>query len=304
MIIAHRGASGYLPEHTIEAYELALDQGADAIEPDLVLTKDGVLVARHDRYLSTTTDVADREEFADRKRADPNSGGEGRVDWWIEDFTLDEVKTLRARQPRKGRPTDQDGQFAIPTLAEVLVLATVWAQEEGRPIAIYPETKHPEFFASIGLDFENPLLISLEGYDAGLVFVQSFEPSILKRLHDQSTSALVFLTDDPNAVTATALDGISQFADGIGVEKSLVYDDSGCPTGLVAAAHQRGLFVHAWTFRNDETVELQSSTDPACFRADGEPVAIELTTAFRAGVDGVFADFPDTAIAIRDEMGQ
>ncbi|MEO1014068.1 MAG: glycerophosphodiester phosphodiesterase family protein [Pseudomonadota bacterium] len=300
LVIAHRGASGYLPEHTIEAYDRALNQGADAIEPDLVITKDGALIARHDRYLSTTTNVADLPEFADRKRADPDPNGDGRVDWWVEDFTLSEIKTLKARQPREGRSKEFDDQFDIPTFSEVLLLATVHAQEEGRPIAVYPETKNPSYFASIELDFETPLLLALEGFNAGQVFLQSFEPDILRRLHDKTpATAIVLLTSDPATVTGDALDEIAGFATGIGVAKPLVVDERGCARDLVAAAHQRGLFVHAWTFRDDSATAFEASGDPTC-GGDGAPETAELNAHFRAGVDGVFSDFPDTAIAARD----
>lgn len=305
LVIAHRGASGRLPEHTIEAYERALDDGADAIEPDLVLTRDGVLVARHDRYLSTTTNVADQPQFADRQRPDPAPLADGeiepRIDWWVEDFTLAELKTLKARQPREGRSQEFDDQLDIPTFEEVLVLATVRAQEDGRPVAIYPETKHPAFFASIGLDFETPLLTAIESYDAGLVFVQSFEPAILQRLRDQTTSQLVVLTDDAAAVSEQALNAMAPFADGIGVDKALVLDASGCATDLVKKAHALGLFVHAWTFRDDEARAF-APADAADCGGSGTAAQAELEAAFRAGVDGVFADFPDTAIAVRDTI--
>ena len=300
MVIAHRGASGERPEHTLEAYQLALEQGADAIEPDLVVTRDGVLVARHDRYLSTTTDVRDRPEFADRRRPDPAADGEGREDWWVEDFTLDEIKSLRARQPRSGRSAEFDGAFEIPTFAETLVLATVHAQEAGRPVGVYPETKDPAYYQSIGLDFITPLTIALEGYDAGLVHIQSFDAGILRRLEGQTTAYRVFLTDDAAAVAPAALDAIGAFADGVGVAKSLAFDGAGCPTGLVEAAHARGLFVHAWTFWDDDAAALRP--DARNCVADAEPANSEYEAAFAAGVDGVFADFPATAVAARERF--
>ena len=147
VIIAHRGASGERPEHTLAAYSLAIEQGADFIEPDLVMTKDGVLIVRHDRYLSTTTDVSAHPEFADRRVEK-----EGRQDWWAEDFTLEEIKTLRAVQPREGRAKDYDGQFEIPAFEEVLALRAKASEETGRIIGVYPETKHPAAPAALGLD--------------------------------------------------------------------------------------------------------------------------------------------------------
>ncbi|MCB2097690.1 MAG: glycerophosphodiester phosphodiesterase, partial [Parvularculaceae bacterium] len=191
LVIAHRGASGYRPEHTLEAYALAIDMGADVVEPDLVFSKDGILVARHDRYLSTTTDVTDHPEFADRKRANDDPNDEPREDWWVEDFTLADLKTLRARQPFPGRSKEFDGLYEIPTFEEMLTLVAQKAKETGRPVGVYPETKHPGFYASKGYDFEAPLLKSLDKFNAGPVFIQSFEPEILKRLKGKTGAKLV-----------------------------------------------------------------------------------------------------------------
>ncbi len=294
IIIAHRGASGYLPEHTLEAYALAIDQGADVIEPDLVFTKDGVLIVRHDRYLSGSTDVADRAEFADRKRSnnDPQDAENvGRVDWWVEDFTLAEIKTLRARQPFPGRLKEHDDRFEIPTFSETLALAAAKAVQAGRPVGVYPETKHPTFFASIGDDFEAPLLAALEGFEAGPVFIQSFEPEILKRLKGKTTAMLVQLVYqyEPGAGPNIPLDQIAAYADAVGPSKNLILDDGGA-TEFLAAAHRLGLSVHPWTFRDDL---------PNLGMAAREELAIFIN----AGVDGVFTDFPDTAVAVRDALG-
>ncbi|MDZ7629217.1 MAG: glycerophosphodiester phosphodiesterase family protein [Parvularculaceae bacterium] len=224
LIIAHRGSSGYLPEHTLEAYGLAIEQGADVIEPDLVFTKDGVLVARHDRYLSTTTNVADKPEFASRKRPNADPSGEPREDWWVEDFTLAELKTLRARQPFPGRTKEHDDKFLIPTFDEVLAFVTTKAKEASRPVGVYPETKHPAYFASIGRDFEAPFLKALAGFDAGPVFIQSFEPEILKRLKGKTTAKLVQLVfeETPGAGPNIPLEEIATYADGVGPAKALV----------------------------------------------------------------------------------
>jgi len=292
VVIAHRGASGHLPEHTIAAYDLAIELGADFIEPDLVVTKDGVLVARHDRYLGTTTDVAAHPEFADRKRKSENPEDEGHgPDWWVEDFTLDELKTLRAVQPRAGRDAAFDGRYEIPTFVEVLTLAARRADERGRPIGVYPETKHPGWFAEIGLDFEAPLKAALEGFDAGPVYVQSFEPEILKRLQGSLDATLVQLVypegyavgGEPNI----ALEDLKDWADAVGPWKGLLLDLAGAPTGFVAEAHRLGLAVHPWTFRDD---------DPP---PGGDAPRAEIARYFDLGVDGVFTDFPDTAVSAR-----
>lgn len=286
LIIAHRGASGYLPEHTLEAYALAVDQGADVVEPDLVFTKDGVLVARHDRYLSTTTNVADKPEFATRRRPNNDAADtehRDRIDWWVEDFTLAELKTLRARQPFPGRSKEYDDRFEIPTFAEMLALIAAKAKAAGRPVGVYPETKHPAFFASIGHDFEAPLLAALEGFDAGPVFIQSFEPEILKRLKGKSKAKLVQLVfeETPGAGPNIPLTAIAAYADGVGAAKAIAL--SGSP--FITTAHDAGLFVHAWTFRADA--------------APPEGFGAELTRAFELGVDGVFTDFPDSGGALR-----
>lgn len=286
LIIAHRGASGHLPEHTLEAYALAVDQGADVVEPDLVFTKDGVLVARHDRYLSTTTNVADKPEFAGRKRRnnDPSDAEHlTRVDWWVEDFTLAEVKTLRARQPFPGRSKEHDDKFEIPTFAEMLALVTAKAKEAGRPAGVYPETKHPAFFASIGHDFEGPLLTALTSFDAGPVFIQSFEPEILKRLKGKTNAKLVQLVfeEKPGAGPNIPLEEIATYADGVGPGKAIVFTNA----SYAGRAHALGLAVHPWTFRAD--------ANPP----DGAEA--ELKRAFGLGVDGVFTDFPDIAASVR-----
>lgn len=313
LVIAHRGASGYLPEHTIEAYALAIEQGADIIEPDLVVTKDGVLIARHDRFLSTTTNVADKPEFADRKKPNPYANGDGREDWWVEDFTLAEIKTLRARQPREGRPQEHNDLFEIPTFAEVLALAADQAGQTGRPVGVYPETKHPGYFESIGLDFEAPLLAALNGFDAGPVFIQSFEPAILKRLKGKTPHKLVQLVyeETPGAGPNIPLAEIAGYADGVGPAKTLVLSlsDAGDGANYVSDAHRLGLTVHPWTFRDDQPNEqldklIGLSLSEAI--ADGlileTDATYELSVFYRAGVDGVFADFPDTAVKVRDEM--
>lgn len=301
LIIAHRGASGYLPEHTLEAYALAIEQGADVVEPDLVFTKDGGLVARHDRYLSTTTNVADKPEFASRKRANGDPKTPAREDWWVEDFTLAELKTLRARQPFPGRTKEHDDKFAIPTFAEMLALVAAKAKEAGRPVGVYPETKHPAFFASLGHDFEAPLLEALKGFDAGPVFIQSFEPEILKRLKGKTSAKLVQLVfeETPGAGPNISLEDIATYADGVGADKKLALNGEGIRSRIVENAHDRKLLLHIWTLRDDvpnKGVEYAISVGNAVsVEGNYDPVAVELIGFLWSGADGIFADFPDTA---------
>jgi len=153
LIIAHRGASAYLPGHTLEAYELGIDQGADYIEPDLVLTKDDVLICRHDRFLSESSNVADVPAFADRQ-----AEKEGRLDWWVEDFTLAEIKSLRSREDYDYRSKDYDDKYEIPSFDEVIALAKRKSLETGREIGIYPEPKQAEQFQAMGKDIADALV--------------------------------------------------------------------------------------------------------------------------------------------------
>ncbi len=290
LIIAHRGASGERPEHTLAAYALAIEMGADYIEPDLVITKDGWLVARHDNYLSTTTDVEDHAEFAAKQRW---SAKFDRQDWFVEDFTLKELKTLRARQAFAGRSAAYDGQFEIPTFDEIMALARHRSEALGRRIGVYPETKNPSYFSSLGLDFEAPLLDILDRYGYGAkgspVFIQSFEKEILERLREKTELRLIMLVyprreDDPEAgrlEPQIRLEEAARLADGVGPAKSLLLTEDGHDSGFVAAAHALGLAVHAWTFRADQLPQGTASLEE------------EFLTYFRLGVDGVFTDFPD-----------
>ena len=326
LIIAHRGASGYLPEHTLEAYALAIEQGADVIEPDLVFTKNGVLVARHDRYLSTTTNVADLAEFADRRRVNPDTNDDPRDDWWVEDFTLAEMKTLRARQPFEGRSKEFDDQYLIPTFDEVLALIERKAKDAGRPVGVYPETKHPGFFASIGYDFERPLLTALQGFRAGPVFIQSFEPEILKRLKGKTTAKLVQLVyeETPGAGPNIPLEEIAKYADGVGPAKALMWDSQSefLLSSFFFDAKDAGLLLHVWTLRNDSPdLRLQEWAREGLIRRYGlkpnvptlwseliypeiiiESEVFEYEVYLKSGVDGIFTDFPDTAVQVRDNM--
>lgn len=319
LVIAHRGASGYRPEHTLEAYALAVDMGADVVEPDLVFSKDGVLVARHDRYLSTTTDVADHPEFAGRKRANDDPGDAPRDDWWVEDFTLAELKTLRARQPFPDRSKEFDSLYEIPTFDEMLALVSKKSKEASRPVGVYPETKHPGFYAAKGYDFEARMLRSLENFNAGPVFIQSFEPEILKRLKGKTTAKLVQLVYEasPGAGPNIPLEEIATYADGVGADKKLALDERGIRSAIVEDAHALGIFIHLWTIRDDVpnegvVVAVGEGNTPAIARPgnldavdeelSNNPAALEIYVFFGDGADGVFADFPDTAVAIRKRL--
>jgi glycerophosphoryl diester phosphodiesterase len=292
LIIGHRGASGYRPEHTLEGYRLAVEMGADFIEPDLVSTKDGVLIARHENEIGGTTDVADR--FPDRKRTN-TVDGHSIAGWFTEDFTLAEIKTLRARERLRFRSHAYDAQFQIPTFEEVIELAQRLGESRGRPVGIYPETKHPTYFRGIGLPLEDKLLESLEKHgwnrrDAP-VFIQSFEQGNLRDLRKQTTVRLIQLVERPALVEGDGLKNIAAYADGIGAEKRLIVPVQpdgtlGSPTDLVARAHAAGLLVHVWTIR------IEKEFLPAGYHGKAEA---EFEQFRDLGVDGVFTDFPDVA---------
>jgi glycerophosphoryl diester phosphodiesterase len=339
VIIGHRGASGYVPEHTLLSYFLAIQQGADFIEPDLVSTRDGVLVARHENEIGGSTDVELHPQFAGR-RVTKVIDGVGIEGWFTEDFTLAELKTLRARERIASlRPANArfDGQFEIPTLDEILDLAhgadvirahAARARHEPAPrrIGIYPETKHPSYFAGIGLALEQPLLATLarHGYEGreAPVFIQSFETGNLQRLRALTETALVQLVAASGApfdwvlagdsrnyagmITRRGLTQVAAYADAVGVEKTLViprtaHEALGSPTALVDDAHAQGLLVHAWTFR------AENHFLPAPLRRGANPVEFgdlggELMPYLKAGLDGVFIDQPILGVQVRDAL--
>ncbi len=348
LVIGHRGASGYLPEHTLEAYRKAIEMGADFIEPDVVVTKDGHLVARHEPNITATTDVSQRPEFAARKTTRLVDGVK-ESGWFVTDFTLAELRTLRAKQANAARSKAFDGQFLVPTLREILDLAKEESAKRGRSIGVYPETKHPSYHVTEGLLIEPRLLALLAEYgytqkDSPII-IQSFEVSNLKELRAKTQLRLVQLIDGDDVdaqgnVTLAApydkpydfalgkdkrtfkdmlspagLAEIRSYADGIGPWKpylaSAAYqmgadgkpkDLNGDgklsdadrvalpPTEVVKNAHAAGLFVHAYTFRS-EAPGLVSNYQ-------GDPRA-EYKRFYALGVDGVFSDFPDTALAAR-----
>lgn len=350
IVIGHRGASGYRPEHTLESYTLAIELGAEFIEPDLVLTKDDHIIARHEPMIGATTDVASHVEFADRKTVRMVDGVEYN-DWFVSDFTLAEIKTLHAVQARAGRDTQYDGLFEIPTLDEIIALAKAKSKQTGRTIGIYPEIKHSTYHATLKNShnrlmfgehhFENKLLNTLhKAYSNSAcapVFIQSFEVANLQYLSHKTNIPLVQLidADDVNAdgslslvppykqpydfvvkgdvrtfadlVTEEGLDFVASYADAIGPWKPYLLktvadnvDRNGDgnitindrrvegSTGVIEMAHEKGLMVHTWTFRNDASG--YGFADPRA----------EMTYYFDLGVDGLFTDFADTGVEARD----
>jgi glycerophosphoryl diester phosphodiesterase len=327
IVIGHRGASGYAPEHTLASYFIAIEQGADYIEPDLVMTRDGVLVARHENEIGGTTDVASRPQFAGR-RTTKVIDGVSISGWFTEDFLLEELKSLRARERiPELRPANArlDGTLEIPTLEEILALARgveekrrVRARELGLPppaaIGVYPETKHPSHFAGLGLAMEERLVAALERYGyrgaGGGAFLQSFETGNLRVLHRLTQLPLVQLIEaagapydlaargDPRThadlLTPEGLAEIATYASCIGPAKSLVIPRDGegrlaRPTSLVADAHAAGLKVHPWTFRAERAFL------PAELDLEGE-----LRVFLETGIDGFFTDQPDVGVRARD----
>lgn len=327
IVIAHRGASGYAPEHTLASYFIAIEQGCDYIEPDLVVTRDGALVARHENEIGGTTDVAERGEFAGRRKTKVIDGA-AVTGWFTEDFLLEELKSLRARERipelRPGN-TRLDGRLEIPTLEEILALVRgveerrrVRARELGLPlpvpIGVYPETKHPSYFAGLGLAMEERLAEALERYGYrgrdGRAFLQSFETGnlrVLSRLTQLPLVQLIESTGGPydlvhgrdartyaDLVTPRGLEGIAAYAQCVGPAKSLVIPRDGegrllQPTSLVTDCHAVGLGVHPWTFRAEKE-----------FLPAGVDLEGELGEFLAVGIDGFFCDQPDVGVRARD----
>lgn len=312
LVIAHRGASGERPEHTLAGYTLAIDEGADFIEPDLCATKDGHLVVRHENEIGGTTDVAGRPEFAARK-TEKVIDGQKVSGWFTEDFTLAELKSLRARerlpQLRPGSATF-DGQYAIPTYQEVIDLAKAEGRRVRRTIGTYPEMKHPSYFASIGLPLEGRLADVLKKNGLATrtapVFVQCFEVEPLKAIGKLVQSRRVMLVSQGPAPvdvkTEAGVKAIAAFAEGLGPEWPLVVPTTGgtlgAPTGLVGWAHAAGMQVHPWTVRA-ENVFLPKSLQRGASPADHGDVEAVFKAIYGAGVDGVFSDFPGLAVKAR-----
>lgn len=354
LIAGHRGAPGYLPDHTLEGYKLAIEMGADFIEPDLVATKDGVLIARHEPMIGETTDVSERPEFAARKSTRMLDGVEI-TDWFASDFTLAEIKQLRAKQPLAERDPSPNGKFQVPTLQEVIDLAKAESARLGRVIGIYPETKHPTYHQSLGLPLEDRLLdmLAKAGWTekSAPVIIQSFEVANLKYLRGKTQARIAQLVDGgglspqgemlsrpPSAqpydfvvagdartnkdlLTPMGLAEIKTYADIVAPWKAYLIpsrqidrngdgkmDDLNAdgtmderdrvlmpPTDIIKNAHAAGLLVHSWTFRNEPR---RLASDFA-----GDPLA-EYKAFFDAGLDGLFSDFPDTAVKARNLIGR
>ncbi len=330
-VIAHRGASASFPEHTLAAYAQAARDGADYIEPDLVMTRDGVMIARHENAISATTDVAAHAEFAAR-RTRKTVDGQTSADWFCEDFTLAELQTLRARERLPGlRGTAHDGEFSIPTLAQIMAQAQSAGAARGRVLGIVPEIKHGIYFRSIGLAMEDVLLDMLLSADwarAAPVLIQSFEISNLRYLRARLARTggnirLLQLLDAPTLqpwdvaaaggvlnyaqmASANGLREIASYADAVGVERRAVVplDADGAfaaPTSLVRDAHAAGLEVHAYTFRPENHFlprSLWLGNDPARVNIAG--ASADLHACLDAGVDAIFTDAPALARAVVD----
>jgi len=350
VVVGHRGASGYLPEHTLEAYGRAIDMGADFVEPDLVVTRDGVLIARHEPNITSTTNVATLAQFASR-RTTKKVDGVDETGWFASDFTLAEIKTLGAVITDGERPKQFDGLYKIPTLQEIIDLVKARRLATGRDIGIYPETKHPTFHRALNLGLEDRLISTLNaaGWNSRTapVLVQSFEPGSLKEMkakglavrmvqlidgddYDLKTGKITYAApyDRPYdwtvggdtrlfsaMVTPAGLAEIKSYADGIGPWKPYIvpikatlnaagnivdrngdgvsnYGDasSQAATTVIDDAHKAGLFVHAYTFRNEQR--------RLAFDYNQDPKA-EYLQFYRLGLDGLFSDFPDTALEAR-----
>ena len=289
VVIAHRGASGERPEHTLESYRLAIEQGADYIEPDLVMTRDGVLIARHENEIGGTTNVALKPQFASRRRAQVIDGE--RMDgWFTEDFTLSEIKSLRARERLPGlrpRNCSYDGQFAVPTFDEIMQLA------RQHKVGVYPETKHPAHFAALGLPQELALLETLHRYGYSTpgspVFIQSFDPNNLRQLRSMTKLPLVQLLEHELGDLAD----IAGYADAIGIAKPLA------SAAGVSNAHAVRLKVHVWTFRAENEF-LPDDLKSGGTAADHGNLAGEINRYLDRGIDGFFVDFPSIGVQVRD----
>ncbi|XP_037970175.2 glycerophosphodiester phosphodiesterase GDPD6 [Plutella xylostella] len=322
LIIGHGGASGYVPEHTLGSYALAVTLGADYVEPDLVITRDHQLIARHENDISATTDVAERAEFAPR-RATKTIDGKQVTGWFTEDFTLDEIKSLRARERiPETRPGNArlDGAFQVPTLQEIIDLVQSLQVSQRRVIGVYPEIKHSTYFKRLGLPMEQLVadVLHKNGYvgPEAAVFIQSFEIDNLKELRNMTELRLLQLLDSPEMrpadqdhetgityaemATRKGLQAVGQYASAVGPEKSYVIplDAEGrllSPTSFVRDAHDAGLKVHPYTFRREDMfLPLQFRSGDAMGDMAGE-----LRAFVDAGVDGLFTDQPDVAARLR-----
>ncbi len=327
IVIAHRGASGYRPEHTESSYQLAIEQGADFIEPDLVMTKDGVLIARHENEISGTTDVAERPEFMDRY-ATKVIDGETFSGWFTEDFTLAEIKTLKAKERRPALRSDNtqfDGTDEILTFAEVIAIAKNGSRTTGRTIGIYPELKHPHYHESLGFDVVSALLADLEkagwtGSDSP-VFVQCFWPAPLQEVKRRSALKTVFLTTRwqpdhalmntyklsywPDLASPESFAEVAAWTDGLGpsVDLLITADNDGfAPSAFLHNAKTNGLLLHPWG------INAEPELIPTVFAAradvtkdwngiDRDQAIAWYKAVFDLGVNGIFTDYPDMSVS-------
>jgi glycerophosphoryl diester phosphodiesterase len=326
LVIAHRGFPGLRLEHTAPSYDLAIDEGADYIEPDVVASRDGHLIVRHENEIGSTTDVGDRPEFADR-RTTKTIDGVVKEGWFTEDFTLDELKTLRAKERIPDlRPGNVElaGQEEILTFDEVVAIAENGYRRRGSPVGVYVETKHPTYFSGVGLDLNDLLIEALDrlglNHENAPVIIQSFESGNLQDFRERTPLFLVQLMSpqggpadfvaagDPRTyadlATDDGLEFVASYAHAIGPHKSLVIplDDAGNlgkPTGLVERAHAAELDVHIWTMR-DENAFLPTDLRSGAESSEYGDTLPEYLAYFDAGVDGLFSDFTRTAVRARE----
>jgi glycerophosphoryl diester phosphodiesterase len=307
IVIAHRGASGYLPEHTLEAYALAVDLGADVIEPDLVLTKDGELLARHEPVLDETTDVAEHPEFADRKTT-KLIDGKPVTGFFADDFTLAELKTLRAEERLPNLRPDSaahDGEFELVTYDEILDYVATLDEK----VVTYPEMKHPSYYGDKGMSIEDALADLLEerklDRKRSPVWIQSFEYESLLNIAERVDNRIGLNIDGQGAIPDATLDEYAETLDTVSLNKNRIFPRAADgsisePTDIVERAHDRGLDVHVWTFRAENQflpANLREGSDPAAW---GDYEA-EYERFYDLGVDAVFSDHPDLAVAARDD---
>lgn len=328
LVVGHRGASALRPEHTLASYQKAIDDGADFIEPDLVSTKDGVLVTRHENEIGGTTNVSTLSQFADRKTT-KNIDGKDLTGWFTEDFTLSELQQLKARERiPEFRPanTAYNDLYPVPTLEQVIELAEANYKKTGKIIGLYIETKHPTYFKNQKLAMEDTLLKTLAKYkytrEIAPVYLQSFEVSNLKYLKDQlglhktiKHAQIIQLYDAKTAqpadfvesgetktyadlATAQGLKDVAKYANGIGPSKGYIlnFNDNGSvqTTSFISDAHAAGLKVHPYTFRPENNflpTPLKCSQDKPAERCPSGALK-EFEAYFKAGVDGVFTDDP------------
>ncbi|MCC3765769.1 glycerophosphodiester phosphodiesterase [Glycomyces sp. TRM65418] len=308
IVIAHRGASGYLPEHTLEAYQLAIELGADVIEPDLVLTADGELLARHEPVLDETTDVAEHPEFADRKTT-KLIDGKPVTGFFADDFTLAELKTLRAeeRLPElRPESAEHDGEFQLVTYDEILDYVATLGKKK---VVTYPEMKHPAYYEDQGMSIEDALADLLEerklDRKRSPVWIQSFEYQSLLNIAERVDNPIGLNIDGQGAIADAQLDEYAETLDTVSLNKNRIFprgaDGSVSePTDIVERAHDRGLDVHVWTFRAENQflpANLREGADPA----EWGDYEAEYELFYDLGVDAVFSDFPDLAVAARDD---